>query len=214
MASKNGINFTIKFEYIGIQPAECRKQEGETDMALYRETCSLGNFSCTIRNVEPYDAEQMIAHIHEVDSESLFLAREPGEFAMSPEAERKFLEDAKNSEYDLFLVAEIHGVIIASCVARINPRKRYRHKAELAIAVQKAYWSMGIGRKLMNAVISWSKGQGLAKLELGVDTENQRALSLYSSLGFEIEGTIRKERRMADGTYRDGYRMGLMLAGQ
>ena len=181
-------------------------------MALYLETCNLGNFACTIRNSEPDDAEQMIAHIHEVDSESLFLSREPGEFSMSLEEERKFLEDAKNSEFDLFLVAEIHGEIIASCVSRINPRKRYRHKAELAIAVQKAYWSMGIGRKLMNAAISWAKEQGLAKLELSVDTENQRALSLYASLGFEIEGTIRKERRMADGTFRDGYRMGLMLA--
>ena len=179
-------------------------------MSLYRETCNLGNFSCTIRNVEPDDAEQMITHIHAVDSESLFLSREPGEFAMSPEAERKFLEDAKNSDFDLFLVAEIHDQIIASCVARINPRKRYCHKAELAIAVQKPYWSMGIGRKLMNAVISWAKEQELVKLELGVDTENQRALSLYTSLGFEIEGTIRKERRMADGTFRDGYRMGLM----
>ncbi len=183
-------------------------------MALYRETCNLGNFTCTIRNPEPDDAEQMITHIQAVDTESLFLAREPGEFSMSPEAERKYLEDAKNSEFDLFLVAEIHGEIIASCVVRINPRKRYRHKAELAIAVQKAYWSMGIGRKLMNAAISWAKEQGLAKLELGVDTENQRALSLYSSLGFEIEGTIRKERRMADETFRDGYRMGLMLASQ
>ena len=180
-------------------------------MALYNEPCILGNFTFTIRNAEPEDAERMIAHINQVDTESVFLTREPGEFAMSVEEEQKFLTRKRDSEFSLFLIAEVHDEIVASCEIQINPKKRFCHKGDLGIAVQKAYWSMGIGRKMMNAVISWCRDRGLIKIELSVDTENQRALSLYTSLGFEIEGTIRKAKRLADGTTRDNYNMGLLL---
>jgi len=180
-------------------------------MALFHEEFPLGNFTFTIRNAEPADAERMIAHINQVDMESVFLAREPGEFSMSVEDEQKFLTAARDSEYKLFLVAQVQDEIIASCAVFIDSRKRFRHKAGLAIAVQKAYWSMGIGRKMMNTVITWCRGKGLVKIELTVDTENQRALSLYTSLGFEIEGTLRKSMRLADGTTRNTYSMGLLL---
>jgi len=180
-------------------------------MALFHEEFPLGNFTFTIRNAEPEDAERMIEHVNQVDTESVFLRREPGEFSMSVEDEQKFLTRKRDSEFSLFLIAEVHGEIVASCEVQISPMKRFCHKGNLAIAVQKAYWSMGIGRKMMNAVISWCRDRGLIKIELTVDTENQRALSLYSSLGFEIEGTIRKAKRLADGTTRDNYNMGILL---
>lgn len=180
-------------------------------MALFHEEFPLGNFMFTIRNAEPEDAERMIAHVNQVDTESVFLSREPGEFSMSVEDEQKFIATKKNSEYTLFLVAEVDGEIIANCEAAVNPKRRLLHKAVVGISVQKAYWSMGIGRKMMNAVITWCRGKGLVKIELTVDTENQRALSLYTSLGFEVEGTLRKSMRLADGTTRDTYSMGLLL---
>jgi RimJ/RimL family protein N-acetyltransferase len=180
-------------------------------MALFHEEFPLGNFTFTIRNAEPEDAERMIAHINQVDTESVFLTREPGEFSMSVEEEQTFLTRKRDSEFSLFLIAEVHGEIVASCEIQINSKKRLCHKGDLGIAVQKAYWSMGIGRKMMNAAIAWCRGRGLIKIELKVNTENQRALSLYNSLGFEIEGTIRKSVRLADGTFRDAYIMGLML---
>ncbi len=180
-------------------------------MALYNESCDLGNFTFLIRNAEPEDAERMIAHINQVDTESVFLAREPGEFSMGVEEERAFLAKARESADSLFLVAEVNGLIVASCAVTVGSRKRVSHKAMLAIAVQRAYWSMGIGRKMMNAAIGWCRGKGLVKIELTVDTENQRALSLYTSLGFVTEGTLRRSVRLADGTYRDTHAMGLML---
>lgn len=180
-------------------------------MALYHETCTLGNHPFAIRNAEPGDAEAMIAHVRQVDTESVFLAREPGEFTMTVEEEARFLEQVRDSDHRIFLIAETDGTIVACCDAAINPRIRFRHKAVIGIAVRRDYWSMGIGRRLMNALIGWCRTQGLAKVELTVDAENQRAFSLYTSLGFVVEGTIRKALRLADGTYRDTYAMGLFL---
>ncbi|NLN47366.1 MAG: GNAT family N-acetyltransferase [Clostridiaceae bacterium] len=180
-------------------------------MARYHDTCTLGNYTFVIRSAEPEDAERVIAHVRQVDTESVFLSREPGEFAMTMEEEAAYLQKARDTELGLYLVAETEGRIIATCAASIDSHLRERHKARFGIAVQRAYWSMGIGRKLMEALIGWCRERGLVKIELTVDTENQRALSLYGSLGFVTEGTLRKTSRLGDGSYRNAYAMALFL---
>jgi len=180
-------------------------------MARYHDTCTLGNFSFTIRNAEPEDAERLVAHVRQVDTESVFLSREPGEFTMTVEEEAVYLQKARDTDFGLYLVAETEGRIVANCAVSIDPHLRERHKARFGIAVQRAYWSMGIGRKLMEAMIGWCRGRGLVKIELTVDTGNQRAISLYVSLGFVTVGTLHKSSRLGDGSYRDAYAMALFL---
>ena len=58
---------------------------------------------------------------------------------------------------------------------------------------------------------AWCKRQNVCKLCLQVDTSNTPALGLYLRLGFEVEGTLRREARMADGSYRDLHVMGKFL---
>ncbi len=130
---------------------------------------------------------------------------------MTVEEEAVYLQKARDSDLGLYLVAETEGMIVATCALSIDSHLRERHKARFGIAVQRAYWSMGIGRKLMEAMIAWCRRRGLVKIELTVDTGNQRALSLYGSLGFVTEGTLRKSSRLGDGTYRDAYAMALFL---
>lgn len=56
------------------------------------------------------------------------------------------------------------------------------------ICVLKAYRGLGVGRKLMDAVISKAKEIDCSKVTLEVREDNEVAQSLYSSLGF-IEAT-------------------------
>ena len=51
----------------------------------------------------------------------------------------------------------------------------------------------------------------MGKLCLEVDTSNTPALGLYLRMGFEVEGTLRREVHMADGSYRDLYIMAKFL---
>ena len=44
-------------------------------------------------------------------------------------------------------------------------------------------------------------------MKLTVDTKNTRALGLYLSLGFVVEGTLRREGKLAAGSYCDVYAM-------
>ena len=180
-------------------------------MALYHEEFTVHGHQVVLRNPEPEDAQSMIDLVNALDTETVFLAREPGEFEMSLEKEHEFLAEQKASESTLFLICLVDGIVSGSCQASSPARRRFRHKAMVGIALRQAVCGLGIGRKMMNALIAWGKERGLSHLELQVDSGNLPALKLYMSLGFLIGGCKYHERKLADGTYRDDYIMYLPL---
>lgn len=66
---------------------------------------------------------------------------------------------------------------------------------------------MGIGKKLLEEILdiadNWLM---LVRVELGVYTDNEKAIGLYKSLGFEKEG-IKKYSAIRNGKYVDEYMM-------
>jgi ribosomal protein S18 acetylase RimI-like enzyme len=180
-------------------------------MAIHHESFEVQGKRVVLRNPEPGDAQSMIDLVNALDTETVFLAREPGEFEMTLEKEQAFLTEQKESENALFLVCEVDGKVMGSCQASCFTRRRFRHKAVVGIALLKAVCGLGIGRKMMNSLISWGKERGLSHLELEVDSKNLPALKLYMSLGFLVGGIKYHARRLADGTYRDDYYMYLPL---
>lgn len=90
----------------------------------------------------------------------------------------------------------------------VSHSPRARHSGSIGILVHKDYQGMGIGRALFNEIIDLADNWlMLVRLELGVFTDNQRALNLYKSLGFNIEGT-KKYAVIRNGKYVDEYIMG------
>lgn len=65
----------------------------------------------------------------------------------------------------------------------------------------------------MQECIKWCKEKDVEQLELGVVTQNNRAISMYENLGFEIYGTKKHALKYGDGTYADEYFMCLFLNG-
>ena len=136
------------------------------------------------------DAEALMAQMKIIDCETKFLAREPGEFDLTLEQEQAFIRRSIDDENSLFIIGQVADEIVANCsVGLISSRKRYRHRAALGIGIKKAYWHKGIGKKMIQTCIDWCKEKGVEQLELEVVTENERALALYQSLGFQIYGT-------------------------
>lgn len=89
----------------------------------------------------------------------------------------------------------------------VGQSPRARHSASIGIMIHKDYQGKGIGRALLNKVIDLADNWlMLVRLELGVFTDNERALNLYKSLGFEIEGTKRCAL-IRNGKYADEYLM-------
>lgn len=167
-----------------------------------------------LRNPELGDEQGLIEQMKVVDSEIKFLAREPGEFNFTLEQEREFIKNSMNDENRFFLVGEIDGRIIANCsVGVVSKNKRYLHRAAMGIAVCKDYWSNGIGKTMMRKCIKWCEEKGVEQLELDVVPQNDRAVSMYKSLGFQIYGTKKHALKYGDGTYADEYSMILFLHG-
>ena len=180
-------------------------------MAAYYEAFEAEGRHVVLRNPEPEDAQGMIDLVNALDGETVFLSREPGEFEMTLEKEQAYLAERKASEDSLFLVCEADGVLMGSCQAACGSRRRVSHKATVGIALRQAVCGLGIGGKMMEALIAWGKGKGLSHLELEVDCGNLPGLKLYLRLGFLVGGRKYRARRLADGSFRDDYYMYLPL---
>lgn len=90
---------------------------------------------------------------------------------------------------------------------RIDHRVR---KAEFAILLGRGDQGKGMGRKLSKWVVDYGfKQLNLNRVSLTVLPSNNRALSLYESLGFQREGVLRADQ-YRDGEYLDVVLMSLL----
>lgn len=171
-----------------------------------------GSKRLIIRNPRIEDAEDLIEYMKIVDCETKFLAREAGEFSLTVDQEKDFINKATSNGNLFFLVCEIDNEIVANCSVGIgNSNMRFRHRASIGLSVKKKYWNFGIGKLLMQESIDWCKLNKIEQLELEVVTQNDRAISLYKKFGFQIQGTKERAMKYEDGSYADEYQMILFL---
>ncbi len=87
------------------------------------------------------------------------------------------------------------------------------HVASLSIAVAADARGRGIGRRLMERAIAWSKRVGIEKLVLSVYPNNEAAISLYRSFGFIDEGRLARHSRKSYG-YEDEILMAVWIGSE
>ena len=165
----------------------------------------------TVRSLCADDAEALNAFRNAIYSETHFMARYPEEGA-SLEAMRKGLAGSEASALN-FEVGAFSGTKLVGefGVAQVRPHIKYRHRAVMGISVRKEYWGCGLGSYLMQLAIDQTRTNGFEQLELGVYSDNTRAIHLYEKVGFERCGTIPHAFKLKDGTYRDEIMMVKML---
>lgn len=127
---------------------------------------------------------------------------------VSSETVMKSEEFLKNLDANShLLVAEADGKVVGVVGLSIMKNPRLRHAASLGISVRKEYQGQGIGKKLMENILDLADNWlMLIRVELGVFEGNERAMKLYESLGFEVEGK-RKYAAIRNGEYVDEYLM-------
>ncbi len=191
----------------------CNTPEEANGEFSYKNEYTLKNGQkLLVRSPKIEDAQGLIDQMKTVDCETKFLSREPGEFSFTLEQEEDFIRNTLKNKYMSFFIGEVDGEIIANCaVGLVMSNRRYLHRATMGIAILKKYWKNGIGKIMMQECINWCKNNGVEQLELDVVTENERAKSMYESLGFQIHGTKKRALKYSDGTYADEYFMILTL---
>ncbi|MGI8428974.1 MAG: GNAT family N-acetyltransferase [Solirubrobacteraceae bacterium] len=82
----------------------------------------------------------------------------------------------------------------------------------LAMAIVPESRGRGGGRALVETIVEHARSSGAHKIELEVWIDNARAIALYASEGFEVEGLRRNHYRRRDGRLRSALLMALHLA--
>ena len=150
------------------------------------------------------DAAAIINIISTADSETKFLARNPGEFKVTEEQEKEFIRNVLEDGDQDWFVAEYDGKVVGQCsIGLIRKTERCRHRAEVAVVVLKDYCGIGIGGKLMEQCIKWCKDKNITQIELSVVADNKPAITMYESFGFKTTGTIPNAMRYQNGTFAD-----------
>ncbi len=89
------------------------------------------------------------------------------------------------------VVVEEEGEIVGAY--RVVPgTRRLSHLAHLgSVAVRPDRQGRGLGRRMMAEAIERLRVRGYRRIELTTGADNERAMRLYLSLGFRVEGTMR-----------------------
>lgn len=108
---------------------------------------------------------------------------------------------------DHVLVAEVDGRVVGIVGLQVKASPRLNHSGTLGLTIHPEFQGQGIGRQLMSAIIDLADNWlMLVRLDLEVFTDNARAIHLYESLGFVIEGHKRYGSKR-HGRYDDEYFM-------
>lgn len=169
-------------------------------MAIIEATSiNVRNGAATIRAATPEDAEQLEVLNQAIDQETEFLMRSPGEFMLTPGEHRQFIVKTRDSKRNLLLVAELNGIIVGLLLFTGSNLARFQHQGDFAVAVLRDSWGQGLGRALVNTLLQWADQVGVLRVGLRVAVNNSRAIDLYRSMGFDVEGVLRAERMHLDG---------------
>ena len=158
----------------------------------------------TVRSLCADDAEALSAFRNAIYSETHFYGPIPGGRSESGSDG----ESPVNFEVGAFAGEKLVGEF---GVAQVRPHIKYRHRAVVGISVRKDYWGCGLGSYLMQLAIGQTRANGFEQLELGVYSDNARAIHLYEKVGFERYGIQPRAFKLKDGTYRDEIIMVKML---
>lgn len=138
-----------------------------------------------LRNGDASDGLAAYELFNLTHAETDYLLSYPDENTYDPEQGAQFLEEKTKANNEIEIVAIVGDKLVGTAgIEAVGHKYKLKHRAELGISILKDYWGLGLGKALMKACIQCAKDAGYTQLELSVVAENERAMSLYRSLGF------------------------------
>ena len=102
----------------------------------------------------------------------------------------------------------IGGEIVGNCEISFRSGIKTSHRAGVAIAILREYWTLGIGSAMFEVLISAAEARGGTEIvELEFVEGNDRAKALYEKYGFKIVAERPNAFKLKDGRLLKEYFM-------
>ena len=157
--------------------------------------------SAILRSPDPQkDAADLVQYLYDTAADTPFVLRMPEEIRYTVEGEERFLQNVVDSPNDCMILCEVDGHIAGNCHLSFRTKKKVRHRCDVAIALRKVYWGLGIGTAMFEAMEALARRrEGVTHMELEFIEGNSRARGLYEKMGFRITGMHPDAIRQEDG---------------
>lgn len=182
--------------------------EGGFMMIIKQKDFVVKELKYSIRSAVIEDAETLSKLRVQIDGETENMDRERGEAYIDPSGFERMIKTDIEGLRNLFLVAVIDNRIVGYSRCEGTNLKRLLHRVEFGVCVIKEYWGYSIGKNLLQESISWADSVNIKKMTLNVLETNNKAIELYKSHGFEIEGILKQDKLLADGKFYNTIVMG------
>ena len=152
-----------------------------------------------LRHLKKTDKDGVWKNFNDVLEEGTYL---PVFTPVLSEGEKNNWYDNIVREKEICIVAEISELkspynIVGQCEISNLEWEASRHVGSLGIIVTKKYRNLGIGTNLIDLAIRESKKlNNKEKIVLSCFSTNERAISLYKKLGFQVLGKRKKQFHM------------------
>jgi L-amino acid N-acyltransferase YncA len=101
------------------------------------------------------------------------------------------------------VVRDESGVIGWAALSPTSARPVYSGVGSVSIYVDSDHGRRGVGRALLEELVSASERAGFWTLQAGIFPENAASIALHLSCGFRLVGTQARLGRMPDGRWRE-----------
>jgi L-amino acid N-acyltransferase YncA len=102
------------------------------------------------------------------------------------------------------LVAEGPGGIEGfAVVSPVSKRRVYTGVAEVMVYVAHDARGMGVGGRLLRALVEATEDEGIWTLQAGIFPENRASIAIHEKAGFRVVGLRERLGRFHDGRWRD-----------
>jgi L-amino acid N-acyltransferase YncA len=91
-----------------------------------------------------------------------------------------------------------------AALSAVSGRCVYGGVAEVSVYVRTSYQGQGIGKALLQALISTSEANGIWTLQAGILKENEASVRLHQKCGFRVVG-LRERLGQLNGQWRDTF---------
>ncbi len=163
----------------------------------------------SIRAATPADAAAFLALFRQVCGETRFMAFGPDEITRTTEEQAAVFARTDANSGAMLLAVEGETLVGFAGLQR-SPGRRWSHTLYLYMGVVASAAGRGIGRRLLEAAETWGAARDIARIELVVMADNERAIRLYERCGFEREGVRRRAARI-DGRWVDTIGMAKLI---